>query len=368
MAVIRKITKSGETRYLVRVRDSAGGFYSAKSFTKKAEADAHERKLIGLKEKGGLAQPLAVRSLTVLEYVEQWKRAHRSDVSDGWKISQDQLLRDYIIPVIGSLRLSDIRSPHIGRILQQMKSRDLSDQQRLHVYNLLHRIFDCAVEYDEVISQSPVSLRDRPQVQLVERTSLSPDQLKRLLEASKSTPWAPAIWIACLAGLRTSELQGLVWDAVDFNRNLIHIKQAYKRKVGKMEPFPKQRRHGSSPMVPQLKELLLSIAVDKQGSDFVTSSDPKIMMDHQWLNRGLNRLCKEANVPLVTPHELRHSCTELWLDQGASEEDIVRLLNHSGAGSVRRYIHKSPDRLLRIAQGISINLEERSSPTLRVVK
>ena len=65
----------------------------------------------------------------------------------------------------------------------------------------------------------------------------------------------------------------------------------------------------------------------------------------------------------------RDSCTEIWLDQGASEEDISRLLNQSGAGSVRRYIHKAPDRPLRLAKQISFgagNALEKSP--LRLVK
>jgi integrase len=76
---------------------------------------------------------------------------------------------------------------------------------------------------------------------------------------------------------------------------------------------------------------------------------------------------------VVTPHELRHSATELWVEEGATEEDIVRLLNHSSAASVRRYLHRSPERLKKIASVIDISLPTpqpppKKMPILRVVR
>lgn len=43
----------------------------------------------------------------------------------------------------------------------------------------------------------------------------------------------------------------------------------------------------------------------------------------------------------MTPHGLRHSCTELFVNQGASLEDLRRLLNHEDSGTTEGYVGSS---------------------------
>jgi site-specific recombinase XerD len=54
----------------------------------------------------------------------------------------------------------------------------------------------------------------------------------------------------------------------------------------------------------------------------------------------------------VTPHELRHSCTELYVQAGASAEDLRRLLNHKSLAATIRYMHRTDERLQRIASQV----------------
>ncbi len=67
---------------------------------------------------------------------------------------------------------------------------------------------------------------------------------------------------------------------------------------------------------------------------------------------ALTKICKELSLPRVTAHELRHSCTELYIEAGASAEDIRRLLNQSSLTATARYIHRTDERLTKIAGNI----------------
>ena len=63
---------------------------------------------------------------------------------------------------------------------------------------------------------------------------------------------------------------------------------------------------------------------------FVTPGRGGAMLNYKVFLYGVKRICKMAGVPEVTPHELRHSFTELCIQfGGAKMEDIRRLLNHS---------------------------------------
>ena len=368
MAVNRNRNPTGTYSYVVRVRDRNRKWFPSKSFARKVDAESYERSLLCQRDGGSPAVPTSMRSLVIRDYIAYWASEYRSGVSDGWKMSQDQLLRDHILPFIGNMKMSEVQAPDIGKVLRRMEMKGIGAQQRRHVYNLLSQIFDRAAEYDQIISVNPVSKRDRPDVMPVERTSLKPEQARQLLQAAKGDPISPAVWIAVLAGLRTSEVQGLTWGAVDFDSNLIHINQAFKRKTGVMEPYPKQKKRCSSPMMPALKEYLLPLSTGKRDVELVVSRPGNVVMANSALTDGLKRLCRRAGLPIITPHELRHSCTELWLENGATEEDIIRLLNHSGASSVRRYIHKTPDRLLKIGQTICIEpMQKKARPNFQVI-
>jgi integrase len=369
MAIVKNRNPKGSVSYVVRVRDRNGSWFPSKSFARKVDAESHERSLLSERDRLGLTASPARRDLLVRDYTLLWASEYRSRVSDGWKMSQDQLLRDHILPFIGNMKMSEVQAPDIGKVLRRMETKGLGPQQRRHVYNLLSQIFDRAAEYDQIILVNPVSKRDRPDVMAVERTSLKPEQARQLLQVAKGDPIAAAVWIAVLAGLRTSEVQGLTWGAVDFEKSLLHINQAFKRKTGVMEPYPKQKKRCSSPMMPALKEYLLPMSTGKLETELVVSRPGNVVMANSALTDGLKRLCRKAGLPVVTPHELRHSCTELWLESGATEEDIIRLLNHSGASSVRRYIHKSPDRLLRIGQTINIEpTQKKARPNFQIVR
>ena len=166
--------------------------------------------------------------------------------------------------------------------------------------------------------------------------------------------------------MRASEIQALKFNAVDFETGIITISSAYKRKTGKFEPYPKQKKNGYVPMVPELAALIRSLSLGKTQDDYVVSGITMPYFSYERFLKHLRKACAELGLPIVTPHELRHSCTELFIEQGAGEEDIIRLLNHSGASSVRRYIHRHSKRLASIAAKIEV--AESGQTHLRIVR
>lgn len=150
-----------------------------------------------------------------------------------------------------------------------------------------------------------------------------------------------------LSGLRPSEAQALTWGAVDFERRQILIRAAFNKKEGRLQAHPKQDDWGLAPIPDALYDFLVS----RQGGpeEFVAQGCNGGMLSYETYLRALRRLCKAAQVPEVTPHELRHSCTELYVQAGASAEDIRRLLNQSSLTATARYMHRTDERLSGIA-------------------
>jgi integrase len=259
----------------------------------------------------------------------------------------------YIEPFIGELPLDAVSPRDIGGLLAAAQAKkNLKPQSVLHIYQLLHKMFDDAVEYFELLDFNPVIKRLRPELKQVERPFLSPQQSWVLLDRVREHWIGPATWLMTLAGLRIGETQALRWSSINFTDGYISIRAAFDHKMQRINNYPKQGDWGRAPMPPILSEYLMALSTGKSSDDLVC---PGRDGGFHWRNRfgaALAKICKELGLPRVTAHELRHSCTELYIEAGASAEDIRRLLNQSSLTATARYIHRTDERLTKIAGNI----------------
>lgn len=353
MAIIEKHCKTKGVRYTVRFQDPLGAWYESRTFSNERDAQRYERELKQRKDMGKPAQRQELRSITLQAYWEAWARECRANVSDGWKMTQDQMWADYIQSHLGQLRITAISSQHIRRLLNKLGEDGFEAQTQLHVYNLLHKMFEDALDHDPpLVDLNPVRKKLKPRVIERERSFLPPGDARRLLEASKADPLGTVVWIALLTGLRSEAIMALRAGRVDFANRQILICECYKRKEREIRPYPKGRKWDYVPMPEMLVNFLRPKLAGKRSEDFVVNGRRNEMLSYNALLDGVKRLCGEAGVAIVTPHELRHSATELWYEMGASEEDLRRLLNQKSSSTTRRYIHRTDERLKNLARAV----------------
>lgn len=354
MAIDARRAKTGKITYYVRVKDQIGNYFPCKTFDRKVDAEQFERQLKLRNDSGAHADVDTKKHLLVRDYFSEWLEYRRYKLSKGWFQSVERMYKTYVENEMGKLKLREVKAPHVGRLLSKMQGYEMSSQSILHVYNILNKAFKDAVEYFGYLERNPVLKQDRPKVRKVERAYLTPEESWKLLEYCKDHYLAPAVWLAVLSGLRPSEVQALQWRAVNFDKEQIQICAAYKRTIGKIEPFPKQGDWALVPMPTVLAEFLLSQNKHRFPAAFVAPAIRGGMLDYRKFHRDLWKLCDEAKVKRVSPHELRHSCTEIWFRNGATLEDIRRLLNHKTAETTQRYVHRTDDRLSTLAKAIGM--------------
>lgn len=351
MPIVCRTRSTGEVSYQVKERDNLGRYYPTKTFHSKSEARQYLALLHQRKHNGQLVEAELRNGVQVKDYLVEWLANKEHKISEGWVATQKRLIATCIAPWIGEKRLVDVQPPDVGRILAAAYESGLGDQSALHIYNILRQSFNDAVEYFGYLQACPVKRKDRPKVRRTERESLSPDESWRLLEACREHYIGPAIWISMLSGMRPSEVQALQWSAVDLESRRITIRAAFKRTVNRIEPFPKQGDWGIGVIPEPLAEYLAS---QKRRSLFVAPGAEGGMLEYKKLYNGLRKMCEEAKVPRISPHELRHSCTEIWMRSGASLEDMRRLLNHKSSATTLRYVHRNDFRLDELARSLAV--------------
>lgn len=362
MAIRKKPRGDGFT-YEVCVLDADHHWFPRLTFEELEDAKTYEAECILRARKGEAPSPQSRQTFDSLWL--QWSRECRVETSAGWKISQDQMYRDHVKPILGYKRLPEIRSRDIGELMTFCQEKQgLGPMTRVHVFNLVHQIFDDAIEVYEYINVNPAKKRFKPKKPKVVRKFLEPDRAWEFLDHVRNEHLGPAFWIMTLCGLRIGEVQALQWKHVNLAAGHITVDRQWQRKVKAFTP----RKNKISNRVSMPGELIDYLAGRKPlGADpeqLVTLGEMTGELVHyDTIEGALKRLCKSGGFPPLAPHELRHTSTEIWVEAGANLEDIRRLLGQESEASAKTYLHRTERRNAVLSKQVG-----RQGPDLKLVK
>lgn len=188
-----------------------------------------------------------------------------------------------------------------------------------------------AVIYEQTGKRYNISL---PQIVSDERPFLEPDQIQTFIKAIHGSKYEIVALLA-LSSLRRSELLALTWDKVNLKEGTIKIWGAVVSDGEKMV-YKKENKNRSSRrvvpiMIPQLAEALRTA---QQGSGYVVTMSPSAAL------RGINKMCRENDLPEVGIHGLRHSFASLAYHLGMPEKIAMQIGGWENDATMKRiYTH-----------------------------
>jgi integrase len=130
----------------------------------------------------------------------------------------------------GKTPVATLTTPDLEAWINQ-RCKKLSPRTRTHFRRVLHRLFSFAVKrgYREA---NPVAAIEKPHADETLPEVLTPEQVRRLLNtaAAKWPALIPYLAIGFFAGLRSTEIAGLRWQNIDFQRRQILVSAATAKK------------------------------------------------------------------------------------------------------------------------------------------
>lgn len=191
-------------------------------------------------------------TLTVADWCQKWLNTKAAKRSLEY---YEQHIRCYIIPVIGKMKLIDVKLKDLNKITAKMAKGDLSETSRKkglskkeleetkkplskktisNVKNTISQIFQEAIDND-MIKNIPLSKIKNEGVEKKERNILTKAEKEKLLtflvsdEKEDTKTVSLMLLIQYTRGLRASEVCGLKWENIDFVKKEIHIEQGCGR-------------------------------------------------------------------------------------------------------------------------------------------
>jgi integrase len=237
------------------------------------------------------------------------------------------------------------RTGNTTREVWRPSDRGLSGKSLQHTYGVLRSALAWAVTQGDVPRNVLDANRDlRPKARRTEMHTWSAAELQRFTAAAKGDRLS-ALWrLAAATGMRRSELLGLRWPDVDLKAGTVSVRRARTRVGYEMVEKEPKTRAGSRRIridpgtVAELRRwakaqkaerLAWGPAYTDSGYLFTAEDGTPVHAEH--VANMFARLVRDAGLPRIRFHDLRHTHASLWLAEGRPVKDLQVRLGHSSA-------------------------------------
>jgi integrase len=283
--------------------------------------------------------------MTVAELVRKWKENYLTVQLQLGRLKPSTLrsyqsnLDGHIAPFFGAMSLSEVTLASVQQFIKVLLGKGLSPKTIGNVIVILKEMLKHAVQWGH-LDANPVQYIERPRGEDKEMDVLTPDEIRRLLDAQEE-PLRTLLLTAVLTGMRQGELFGLQWENIDFARHLIHVRRSlWHGTLG----TPKSRRSRRAIDMPPTLEQALQQLLTTRRSEFVFCSERGTPLDaDNFRHREFPAALRRAQLRRIRFHDLRHTYTSLLIAHGAHPKYIQAQLGHASIQTtLDRYGHLMP--------------------------
>ena len=301
-----------------------------KYFRGKTKKEA-EKKRNEMRMKIGMGVDVSC-SMTVEELADMWFKLYKEGKLH--KRSEDTIratLARYILPVLGQMKVADVKPIHIQQLMNSISRLSNSTQRK--VLQNTKALFAVAVENGMIVRTPVGSSIKASGAKAQEKIPLTKAQTAELLQAIQGTRAYPLVMVLLHSGLRIGEALGLMWSDIDFkvgtitvNRSIVYPESNRRGEVNSDLKTENARR--TIPLTQELWDLLRDEKA-KSTSLWVFSMKNGNFLSEDSFD-ALWDIIRNKHLDFhVHPHLLRHTCITRWFEQGLDLKEIQRMAGHS---------------------------------------
>lgn len=323
------------------------------------------------------------------DYAASWMEINENNLAPSTFIRYKVLL-NRINAAIGHIKLNDIQSHHLQEFYKNLaenginkrSGKTLSEKTIVHHHRLIGVILKEAYKQGYVL-RNVASLATPPKAKQKEIAYLDEQDAVRLCNALSAAPvkWRTALLLLLYTGMRRGELVGLEWGDIDLDERVISIRRTVQYatlpKYEYVDDNGIQHKGRIIEKEPKTKSSSRCIVVDDGVVDLLREYrkwwlQQKLSNGDRWINTEklfiqenggvmhpdsityyTAKFIKKHNLPLFTPHSLRHTNISLMIAAGVDIKTVSSRAGHANVSTTGNiYAHQIQSANARAAEKI----------------
>lgn len=295
--------------------------------------------------------PTETEDILFSDFLLGWLEMMRNSVELTTYASYAMMIKNRIAPYYKAKKVK----------LKELTPKDIQDYyqyglnvEKVSPNTVIHRHANIrkALQYafkTGLIDFNPADRVERPRKGKFTAATYNDKELETLFAVAKGKKIELAVILGAFYGLRRSEVVGLKWDAIDFEKKTLTIKHTVTEVMldGKQTVIAKDRTktkssYRSLPLVAPFEKLLRNLKAEQErnrklcGSAYCLDYLEYIYVDELgdrikpgYITQNFTLTLSNHGLKKIRFHDLRHSCASLLYANGVSLKEIQEWLGHS---------------------------------------
>lgn len=303
-----------------------------------------ERALAQLSRKIESNRYVDATDLTVGDFLLAWL-AGKGNLRPSTRRGYRRNIEKYLVPRIGQVKLSALHGAQIERALGELRDdRGIGAATTRRVFATLRVALNKAVRQGLIVNNPCATVELESEVEHRKNASVwTPEQVRRFLKHVHHDRLHPLYLLVVTTGLRRGEVIALRWDDIDLDACLMLVQRSVVQIGGDIVEGAPKTKH-SKRVVPidantvialrahrrrQAQERLTAGPAwqDQVGRVFTRTDGATLVPE--FVSRTFKNQARDAGVPVIRFHDLRHTTATLALAGGVAMRVVSERLGHS---------------------------------------
>lgn len=309
----------------------------------------------------------------ILNWLEEKKPLIQLSTWEGYEIYAKKHIIPYFEPL--NLKLNEVKSKHISDYYNHKYVSGRADGNGgLSIASLkkhgivLREVFNAALLADLIIRNPAEGVKlPAKNIAKVEPVFLNVEEANKVLQAFEGHVLQAVVYITLYYGLRRSEILGLKWKAIDFEKGTMKINHTVvkNRTIVRKDSTKSVSSTHTYQLIDDVRDALLAQR-DRQNknreimgknyieSDYVFTWENGQLFRPDYVTRGFQRVLKRHGLPNMRFHDLRHSTASVLYDMGWRTKDSQSWMRHSSSKiTLDTYTHIAESRRAKMAHTLN---------------
>ena len=295
-----------------------------RTFDTKAEAEAWAATIESEIARGVFVSRAESEATSLAEVLERYEREVMPRKKATTANRERDRVRAWAASSLAQRSLASIRGKDVAAAIRDMEGRGLSPNTiRLHLALLSHLFNTARTAWGMESLSNPVEMvkGQRPKLPQGRDRRLVGDEHARLLSAAATYGGeiGPIITWAIETAMRRGEIAAMRWEHLDRKAKVLLIPET---------------KTGTPRRVPLSTAALA-----------VLDALPRRLDGRVWdmrpdsISQAFERVCKAANIEVLTFHDLRHEATSRLFEKGLNPMEVAAITGHKTLQMLKRYTH-----------------------------